>query len=62
MPGAKITALGCHVPPGVLTNPDLEKLVATTNEWILERTGIVERHIAAPEIATSDMAVEAVRT
>ena len=59
MPGAKITALGCHVPPGVLTNADLEKLVDTTNEWILERVGIVERHIAAPEVATSDMAVEA---
>ena len=59
MPGAKITALGCHVPPGVLTNADLEKLVDTTNEWILERVGIAERHIAAPEVATSDMAVEA---
>jgi 3-oxoacyl-[acyl-carrier-protein] synthase III len=59
LPGAKITALGCHVPPGVLTNADLEKLVDTTNEWILERVGIVERHIAAPEVATSDMAVEA---
>ena len=59
MPGAKITALGCHVPPGVLTNSDLEKLVDTSNEWILERVGIVERHIAAPEVATSDMAVEA---
>lgn len=59
MPGAKITALGCHVPPGVLTNADLEKLVDTTNEWILDRVGIVERHIAAPEVATSDMAVEA---
>ncbi len=61
MPGAKISALGCHVPPGVLTNQDLEKMVETNNEWILERTGISERHIAAPEIATSDMAVEAAR-
>jgi 3-oxoacyl-[acyl-carrier-protein] synthase-3 len=59
LPGAKITALGCHVPPGVLTNADLEKMVDTTSEWILERVGIVERHIAAPEVATSDMAVEA---
>ena len=59
MPGAKITALGCHVPPGVLTNADLEKMVETTNEWIVERVGIRERHIAAPEVATSDMAVEA---
>jgi 3-oxoacyl-[acyl-carrier-protein] synthase III len=59
LPGAKITALGCHVPPGVLTNSDLEKLVDTTNEWIVERVGIVERHIAAPDVATSDMAVAA---
>jgi 3-oxoacyl-[acyl-carrier-protein] synthase-3 len=59
LPGAKITALGCHVPPGVLTNSDLEKLVDTTTEWIVERVGIVERHIAAPDVATSDMAVAA---
>ncbi len=61
MPGAKISALGCHVPAGVLTNQDLEKMVETTNQWILERTGISERHIAAPEVATSDMAAEAAR-
>jgi 3-oxoacyl-[acyl-carrier-protein] synthase-3 len=61
LPGAKISALGCHVPPGVLTNQDLEKLVDTTDQWIMERTGITERHIAAPEVATSDMAVEAAR-
>jgi len=61
LPGAKISALGCYVPPGVLTNQDLEKLVDTTDQWILERTGISERHIAAPEVATSDMAVEAAR-
>ncbi len=61
MPGAKISALGCHVPAGVLTNQDLEKIVETSNQWIMERTGISERHIAAPEIATSDMAAEAAR-
>jgi len=61
LPGAKISALGCHVPAGVLTNQDLEKMVETNNQWILERTGISERHIAAPEIATSDMAAEAAR-
>ena len=61
MPGAKISALGCYVPPGVLTNQDLEKMVDTSDQWILERTGITERHIAAPEVATSDMAVEAAR-
>jgi 3-oxoacyl-[acyl-carrier-protein] synthase III len=59
VPRAKISALGCYVPPRVLTNFDLEKMVETNNQWILERTGIVERHIAAPEVATSDMAVEA---
>jgi len=58
---AKITALGCYTPPGVLTNQDLERMVETTHQWIVERTGIVERHIAPPEMATSDMAVEAAR-
>jgi 3-oxoacyl-[acyl-carrier-protein] synthase-3 len=58
---AKITALGCYSPPGVLTNADLEKMVDTNDQWILERTGIRERHIAEPHIATSDMAVEAAR-
>jgi 3-oxoacyl-[acyl-carrier-protein] synthase-3 len=61
VPRAKISALGCYVPPRVLTNFDLEKMVETNNEWILERTGISERHIADPEVATSDMAVEAAR-
>jgi 3-oxoacyl-[acyl-carrier-protein] synthase III len=61
LPGAKISALGCHVPAGVLTNQDLEKIVETSNQWIVERTGISERHIAPPEIATSDMAAEAAR-
>jgi len=61
VPRAKISAIGCYVPPRVLTNFDLEKMVATNNEWILERTGISERHIAAPEVATSDMAVEAAK-
>ena len=55
----KISALGCYTPERVLTNFELEKLVATSNEWILERTGISERHIAGPEMATSDLAVEA---
>jgi 3-oxoacyl-[acyl-carrier-protein] synthase-3 len=58
---AKITALGCYSPPGVLTNPDLERMVDTSDKWIVDRTGIRERHIAAPEVATSDMAVIAAR-
>src|SRR5580692_5481797 len=57
MLGAKITALGCYVPPRVLTNQDLEKLVDTSDAWIMQRVGIRERHIAPPEMATSDMAV-----
>jgi len=58
---ARISALGCYVPPRVLTNFDLEKMVDTTNEWILTRVGIEQRHIAEPEVATSDMALEAAR-
>ncbi|PYT28697.1 MAG: 3-oxoacyl-ACP synthase [Acidobacteria bacterium] len=57
----KITALGCYVPPRVLTNDDLEKMVETNNQWILERTGISERHIADADAATSDLAVQAAR-
>lgn len=59
MPTPRITALGCYAPPRLLTNQDLEKLVATSNEWILERTGIRERHIADPDVATSDLALAA---
>jgi 3-oxoacyl-[acyl-carrier-protein] synthase-3 len=55
----KITALGCYTPPGVLTNADLEKMVKTDHQWIVDRTGIEQRHIATPDVATSDLAVEA---
>lgn len=58
---AKISAVGAWVPPRVLTNEDLAQMVETSNEWILERTGIRERHIADPGIATSDMAIEAAK-
>lgn len=58
---AKITALGAYVPPRILDNSELEKLVATSNEWILERTGIRERHLVDPGVAASDLAVEAAR-
>jgi 3-oxoacyl-[acyl-carrier-protein] synthase-3 len=61
LPRAKISALGCYVPPRVLTNQDLEKMVETNDQWIVERTGIRERHIADPGVATSDMAIEAAR-
>src|SRR5437868_10325160 len=56
---AKISALGTYVPPRVLSNADLEKMVETSNEWILQRTGIHERHIADPGVGTSDLALEA---
>jgi len=61
LPKAKISALGCYVPPRVLTNFDLEKMVDTSNEWIVQRTGIRERRIADLEVATSDIAVEAAK-
>ena len=57
----KISALGCYVPERVLTNAELEKMVETSNQWILERTGICERHIADPGMATSNMAFAAAR-
>lgn len=59
--GAKVTALGTYVPPRLLTNEDLEKLVDTTSTWIMERTGIRQRHIADDGVATSDLAVSATR-
>jgi 3-oxoacyl-[acyl-carrier-protein] synthase-3 len=55
----KISGLSTYVPPKLLTNDDLEKMVDTTNEWILQRTGIKQRHIVDPGIATSDLAKEA---
>ena len=58
---AKITALGTYVPPRVLTNADFEKMVETTDEWILTRTGIRERHVVDKGVATSDLAVEAAK-
>jgi 3-oxoacyl-[acyl-carrier-protein] synthase-3 len=58
---AAITCVHGYVPPDVLTNADLEKMVDTTDEWIMTRTGIKERRIQKePGKATSDMAVEAV--
>lgn len=61
MPRAKISALGCYVPPGILTNDDLSRMVETTDTWIIERSGIRERHIADKNTATSDLAVAAAR-
>lgn len=58
---ARISGLGTYVPPRLLTNADLEKMVDTTDEWILTRTGIHTRHIADKDVATSDLAVEAAK-
>jgi 3-oxoacyl-[acyl-carrier-protein] synthase III len=55
----RIAGLSTYVPPKVLTNADLQKMVDTTDEWILQRTGIRERHIADAGTATSDLAKEA---
>ncbi|MCK5521441.1 MAG: ketoacyl-ACP synthase III [Candidatus Marinimicrobia bacterium] len=58
---AKITAVGHYVPEKVLDNFDLEKLIETNNDWIISRTGIKERHIAAENETSSDMSVKAVQ-
>lgn len=54
-----ITAVGSYVPERVLTNAELEKMVDTSDEWIVSRTGIKERHIAAADEFTSDLAAKA---
>ena len=57
----KISALGTYVPPRLLTNADLAKMVDTNDEWIMSRVGIKERHIADKGVGTSDLAAEAAR-
>ena len=58
---AKISALGTYVPPKVLTNQDLEKIVDTNDQWIVERTGIRERHMLEKGKGVSDICVEAAK-
>ncbi|MBK7142717.1 MAG: ketoacyl-ACP synthase III [bacterium] len=58
---AKITGTGSFTPPRRMTNADLEKIVDTSDQWILERTGIRERRIADETISCADMATEAAR-
>lgn len=58
---SKISGWGKYVPEKILTNTDLEKMVDTSDEWITQRTGIKERHIAAPEETTATMAVAAAK-
>ena len=57
----EIKSLATYVPPRLLTNADLERMVDTTDEWILQRTGIRQRHIVDEGMATSDLATEAAR-
>ena len=59
--GIKIRGTGSYTPDKVRTNADLEKMVETNDEWIRTRTGICQRHIAAPEQACSDLAEQAAR-
>jgi 3-oxoacyl-[acyl-carrier-protein] synthase-3 len=58
---AKISSVGSYVPPRLLTNADLERMVDTNDQWITERTGIRERHIVDKGVATSDLATEAAK-
>jgi 3-oxoacyl-[acyl-carrier-protein] synthase-3 len=58
---ARILGTGSYLPESLLTNADLEKRIDTTDGWIVERTGIRQRHIAAPDQFTSDLAVEAAK-
>jgi 3-oxoacyl-[acyl-carrier-protein] synthase III len=61
-PPISITGLGAYVPERVLSNDELSTIVDTSNEWIMERTGIRERRIAAPEEALTDLALPAANT
>ncbi|QWU13954.1 3-oxoacyl-[acyl-carrier-protein] synthase-3 [Paenibacillus sophorae] len=61
MVGARITAIGTYVPEKRLTNFNLERMVDTNNEWIIQRTGIEERRISRPDEFTSDLCVAAVK-
>lgn len=58
---AAIVGTGSYLPQQVLTNADLERMVATSNDWIIERTGIRERRIAAPDETTASMSIAAAR-
>jgi len=57
----KISSVGTYVPPRLLTNADLERMVATNDQWITERTGIRERHLVEKGVASSDLGAEAAR-
>src|SRR3954452_21724186 len=58
-PFAEVASVGVAVPPGVLTNADLTRMLDTSDEWIVERTGIRERHIAGPDQSVDQLSHEA---
>ena len=57
----KLAGLGTYVPQRLLPNADLETMVNTTDEWIRQRTGIIERHVVDPGVGTADLAEPAAR-
>lgn len=58
---AAITGTGGYLPQKIMTNADMEKIVQTSGDWIVQRTGIEQRHIAADDQSTSDLATEAAK-
>ena len=58
---SRVTGIGFHVPPRVVTNHDLEQVMDTSDAWIVERTGIRERHFADADTGSSDLGIEAAR-
>jgi len=59
MTRARIIGIGAYAPKRILTNEELERMVETSDEWIVQRTGIRERHIVDENEATSDLAIRA---
>jgi 3-oxoacyl-[acyl-carrier-protein] synthase-3 len=59
--GAGIIGVGSYVPPKIITNADLERLVDTSDEWIVTRSGISERHVVDPGVSASDLAIVAAK-
>ena len=57
---SRITAIGTYVPDQILSNNDLEKMVHTNDEWIVQRTGMRERRIASEEEYSSNLAIKAI--
>lgn len=60
-PGAKIISTGSYLPEKIVTNDDLSKIVETSDEWITQRSGIKQRHVAAENETTADMAIDAAK-